>query len=111
SRPAPPYNPCGANRNAQNERLTHMAKKETREPSKSQDLERSDWSTEIDSKYRLIILAARRARQLPKGARGRQNACPKERNIKSLGIPGSVSVSRIRSAVREVAEETLDRES
>lgn len=30
-----------------------------------------DWTTEIDSKYRLVLLAAKRSKQLQKGARPR----------------------------------------
>ena len=30
-----------------------------------------DWSTEIDSKYRLVVLAAKRTRQLQRGAKPR----------------------------------------
>ncbi|HJQ24789.1 MAG TPA: DNA-directed RNA polymerase subunit omega [Blastocatellia bacterium] len=30
-----------------------------------------DWTTEIDSKYRLVLLAARRSKQIQKGARPR----------------------------------------
>jgi DNA-directed RNA polymerase omega subunit len=31
----------------------------------------NDWTTEIDSKYRLVLLAARRSKQLQKGAKPR----------------------------------------
>lgn len=30
-----------------------------------------DWTTDIDSKYRLVLLAARRSKQIQKGARPR----------------------------------------
>ncbi len=30
-----------------------------------------DWTTEIDSKYRLVLLAAKRSKQLQKGAKPR----------------------------------------
>jgi DNA-directed RNA polymerase subunit omega len=30
-----------------------------------------DWTTEIDSKYRLVVLAAKRTRQLQRGAKPR----------------------------------------
>ena len=30
-----------------------------------------EWTTEIDSKYRLVLLAARRSKQIQKGARPR----------------------------------------
>ena len=30
-----------------------------------------DWTTEIDSKYRLVLLAARRSKQLQRGAKPR----------------------------------------
>ena len=33
--------------------------------------EEKDWTTEIDSKYRLVLLAARRSKQIQKGARPR----------------------------------------
>ena len=72
--------------------------------------EDKDWSTEIDSKYRLVLLAARRAKQLSKGAKPKVAAKARrnERGIKSLGVPGTIEISRIRSAIREVAEETLE---
>jgi DNA-directed RNA polymerase subunit omega len=31
----------------------------------------NDWTTDIDSKYRLVLLAARRSKQIQKGARPR----------------------------------------
>jgi DNA-directed RNA polymerase omega subunit len=31
----------------------------------------NEWTTQIDSKYRLVLLAARRSKQLQKGARPR----------------------------------------
>ncbi len=31
----------------------------------------NEWTTEIDSKYRLVLLAARRSKQIQKGARPR----------------------------------------
>jgi DNA-directed RNA polymerase subunit omega len=31
----------------------------------------ADWTTDIDSKYRLVLLAARRSKQIQKGARPR----------------------------------------
>jgi DNA-directed RNA polymerase subunit omega len=36
------------------------------------------WLTEVDSKYRLVILAARRSKQLQKGARPRLHAVSKK---------------------------------
>ena len=33
--------------------------------------EEKEWTTEIDSKYRLVLLAARRSKQIQKGARPR----------------------------------------
>jgi DNA-directed RNA polymerase omega subunit len=33
--------------------------------------EENDWTTTIDSKYRLVLLAARRSKQIQKGARPR----------------------------------------
>ena len=33
-----------------------------------------EWTTEIDSKYRLVLLAARRSKQIQKGARPRVNS-------------------------------------
>jgi DNA-directed RNA polymerase subunit omega len=35
-----------------------------------QDIE-TDWTTEIDSKYRLVLLAAQRSKQLQRGAKPR----------------------------------------
>jgi DNA-directed RNA polymerase subunit omega len=34
----------------------------------------ADWTTEIDSKYRLVLLAAKRSKQIQKGARPRVQA-------------------------------------
>ena len=31
----------------------------------------NDWTTEVDSKYRLVLLAAKRSKQIQKGARPR----------------------------------------
>lgn len=33
-----------------------------------------DWTTDIDSKYRLVLLAARRSKQIQKGAKPRINS-------------------------------------
>lgn len=33
--------------------------------------ENDEWTTEVDSKYRLVLLAAKRSKQLQKGARPR----------------------------------------
>jgi DNA-directed RNA polymerase subunit omega len=35
------------------------------------DENENEWTTQIDSKYRLVLLAARRSKQLQKGARPR----------------------------------------
>ncbi|HEX8090638.1 MAG TPA: DNA-directed RNA polymerase subunit omega, partial [Blastocatellia bacterium] len=37
-----------------------------------------DWTTEIDSKYRLVLLAAKRSKQLQKGARPRLQSIAKK---------------------------------
>lgn len=37
-----------------------------------------DWTTEIDSKYRLVLLAAKRCKQLQRGARPRVNNLTKK---------------------------------
>ena len=37
-----------------------------------------NWLTEVDSKYRLVILAARRSKQIQKGARPRLRAVSKK---------------------------------
>lgn len=37
-----------------------------------------DWTTEIDSKYRLVLLAAKRSKQLQKGARPRLQSVAKK---------------------------------
>ena len=37
-----------------------------------------DWTTAIDSKYRLVLLAARRSKQLQKGARPRLQSIAKK---------------------------------
>ena len=38
----------------------------------------SEWTTEIDSKYRLVLLAARRSKQLQKGAKPRLQSAAKK---------------------------------
>ena len=37
-----------------------------------------DWTTEIDSKYRLVLLAAKRSKQLQRGAKPRIYAAAKK---------------------------------
>jgi DNA-directed RNA polymerase omega subunit len=37
-----------------------------------------EWTTEIDSKYRLVLLAARRSKQLQKGAKPRIQSAAKK---------------------------------
>jgi DNA-directed RNA polymerase omega subunit len=37
-----------------------------------------DWTTEIDSKYRLVLLAAKRSKQLQRGARPRLQSASKK---------------------------------
>lgn len=37
-----------------------------------------DWTTEIDSKYRLVLLAAKRSKQLQRGARPRLQSMSKK---------------------------------
>ena len=37
-----------------------------------------EWTTEIDSKYRLVLLAARRSKQLQKGAKPRIQSSAKK---------------------------------
>jgi DNA-directed RNA polymerase subunit omega len=37
-----------------------------------------DWTTEIDSKYRLVLLAAKRSKQIQKGARPRLQSMAKK---------------------------------
>jgi len=37
-----------------------------------------DWTTEIDSKYRLVLLVARRSKQLQKGAKPRLQSAAKK---------------------------------
>ncbi len=39
---------------------------------------KDDWTTEIDSKYRLVLLAARRSKQLQKGAKPRLQSSAKK---------------------------------
>ena len=38
----------------------------------------NDWTTTIDSKYRLVLLAARRSKQLQKGARPRLHSAARK---------------------------------
>jgi DNA-directed RNA polymerase subunit omega len=42
------------------------------------EIENDDWTTEIDSKYRLVLLAAKRSKQLQKGAKPRVNSYAKK---------------------------------
>ena len=37
-----------------------------------------DWTTDIDSKYRLVLLAAKRSKQLQKGAKPRVHSSAKK---------------------------------
>ena len=73
--------------------------------------EQPEWRHEIDSKYRLVILAAKRAKQLKKGSRGTKAVGTSVRNVKTLGVPGSISISKIREAVRQVAEEAPSKQN
>ncbi len=43
-----------------------------------EDKNGQDWTTEIDSKYRLVLLAAKRSKQLQKGARPRLQSSAKK---------------------------------
>ena len=38
----------------------------------------NDWTTTIDSKYRLVLLAARRSKQIQKGARPRLHSAARK---------------------------------
>ena len=38
----------------------------------------NEWTTQIDSKYRLVLLAARRSKQLQKGARPRLHSAARK---------------------------------
>jgi DNA-directed RNA polymerase omega subunit len=40
--------------------------------------EEQEWTTEIDSKYRLVLLAARRSKQIQKGARPRLHSAARK---------------------------------
>jgi len=40
--------------------------------------EEKEWTTEIDSKYRLVLLAARRSKQIQKGARPRLHSAARK---------------------------------
>jgi DNA-directed RNA polymerase subunit omega len=42
------------------------------------ETEKGDWTTEIDSKYRLVLLAARRSKQLQRGAKPRLQSSAKK---------------------------------
>ena len=44
----------------------------------TEDDNNMDWTTEIDSKYRLVLLAAKRSKQLQKGARPRLQSVAKK---------------------------------
>lgn len=65
----------------------------------------------LESKYRLILVAAQRSKQLQKGARidvaskevPRAGTRAETRAIKALDEPSSIGIERIRSAVKEVS--------
>lgn len=68
-----------------------------------------------DSKYRLIIVAAQRSKQLQRGARPRVEldavrhkptrvALEEVREIKALNEPSSIGIEKIKSAVEDVAK-------
>jgi DNA-directed RNA polymerase omega subunit len=42
------------------------------------DSDKEDWTTEIDSKYRLVLLAAKRSKQIQKGAKPRLQSAAKK---------------------------------
>lgn len=42
------------------------------------ELNYGDWTTDIDSKYRLVLLAAKRSKQLQKGAKPRLHSGAKK---------------------------------
>jgi len=42
------------------------------------ELTYGEWTTEIDSKYRLVLLAAKRSKQLQKGAKPRVHSLAKK---------------------------------
>ncbi|HSF22814.1 MAG TPA: DNA-directed RNA polymerase subunit omega [Blastocatellia bacterium] len=42
------------------------------------ELDTEDWTTEVDSKYRLVLLAAKRCKQLQRGAKPRVNNATKK---------------------------------
>lgn len=42
------------------------------------ELNYGDWTTDIDSKYRLVLLAAKRSKQLQKGAKPRVHSGAKK---------------------------------
>jgi DNA-directed RNA polymerase omega subunit len=43
-----------------------------------EDKNGNEWTTEIDSKYRLVLLAAKRSKQLQRGARPRLQSSAKK---------------------------------
>ncbi len=57
----------------------------------------------LDSKYRLIIIAAQRSKQLKKGTSARVEI-DGQRRIKALRKPSSIGLERIRSAVQDVSQ-------
>lgn len=67
-------------------------------------VEENEWTTEIDSKYRLVLLAARRSKQLQKGApaRVRSNARKFTRLALEEAQQGQV---RYQSTIKPIAEE------
>jgi DNA-directed RNA polymerase omega subunit len=57
----------------------------------------------LDSKYRLILVAAQRSKQLQRGT-SPKTEIHGQRKIKALRKPSSIGLERIRSAVQDVSQ-------
>ena len=62
-----------------------------------EDNNNDEWTTEVDSKYRLVLLAAKRSKQIQKGARPRLQSLGKKATRVALEEvqQGLVSYQRI----------------
>lgn len=62
-----------------------------------------EWTTEVDSKYRLVLLAAKRSKQLQKGARPRiQTSAKKATRVALEEVERSLV--RYQNIIKETAE-------
>lgn len=65
--------------------------------------EDDEWTTEVDSKYRLVLLAAKRSKQLQKGARARIHT-PAKKPTRIALEEVERSLVRYQNVLKETAE-------